>query len=237
MQRIRFSDREMGGCCCIRSSAGTGTAFLHSNENGSYWVTAAHVVRGTRAGDVVQFLRQDGWRDVEVKEILLEPNGYDVAVFSARNFGTTGVMAPVSVPGIHLGEELKFLGFPHGLKNTYPVDGASTPLVRTAFFSGVIAVNGLEVELLDGFNNPGFSGGPVYGPREGGEPGVVAVVSGFRPERAAHARVYRLTEAGEEEQLPDLYTKPNSGMINAISIEKVKALASNLNSYNPVRAD
>src|SRR5687767_14270968 len=125
MQRIRLSDRELGACCCIRSSVGTGTAFLHANERGSYWVTAAHVVRGTQGGENLLFLRQGGWHSVQVAEIIFDANGYDLAVFSTRNFGTTGRMAPRPDAAMFLGEELKFLGFPHGLNNTYPVDGAS----------------------------------------------------------------------------------------------------------------
>jgi len=225
----------MGGCCCVRSSAGSGSAFLHANSHGSYWVTAAHVIRGAQAGDSVLFLREGGWHSVKVGEILFESSGYDVAVFTAVNFGTTSVMHPRPNAGIYLGDELKFLGFPHGLNSTYPIDGAATPLVRTAFFSGVIVVDGLEVEILDGFNNPGFSGGPVYAPHDDGEPSVVGVISGFRAERSTNARLYRRTAEGGEEEVPDLYTKPNSGMINAISIAKVAALASSLTSYNPVR--
>lgn len=225
----------MAGCHCIRTAAGTGTAFLHANEQGSYFVTAAHLVHGTQEGDYILFKRQDGWHSVQVREILLHLQGYDVAVFSTANFGTTTRMVPRPDAGIFLGDELKFLGFPHGLGNTYPLEGSVAPLVRTAFFSGTIMVEGREIELLDGFNNPGFSGGPVYALQDDGEPSITALISGYRFERMSNSRLYRSNADGREEEVPDLYTKPNSGMINAISVSHIRAVAAGLSTYNRVR--
>jgi hypothetical protein len=180
-------------------------------------------------------LRQGGWHSIKVREIQRHPRGYDVAVFSAANFGTTTRLPPRPDAAVFLGQEVKFLGFPHGLGNTYPLEEWIAPLVRTAFFSGAVMVEGLEIEVLDGFNNPGFSGGPAYALHEDGEPSVIALISGYRSERIAHSRLYRLNSEGQEEAVPDLYTKPNSGMINAISVSHVRAAAATLSTYNRVR--
>jgi hypothetical protein len=172
---------------------------------------------------------------VRVREIQHHSQGYDVAVFSAANFGTTTRLPPRPDATVFLGEEVKFLGFPHGLGNTYPLEEWIAPLVRTAFFSGVILVEGLEIEVLDGFNNPGFSGGPVYALQEDGEPSIIALVSGYRTERIGHSRLYRVNADGREEEVPDLYTKPNSGMINAINVSQVRAVAAALSVYNRIK--
>jgi hypothetical protein len=52
------------------------------------------------------------------------------------------------------------LGFPFGL-NTKDNSGFPYPLIKKATFSGSAIENGIHIMLLDGHNNPGFSGGPV----------------------------------------------------------------------------
>ena len=84
--------------------------------------------------------------------------------------------------GIILGQDVYFLGFPYSLKSdvgsinrNFPL-----PLVKKAIVS-LVAERGHYI-LLDGHNNPGFSGGPVvFHPNNRGNDFCVAgVVAGYR---------------------------------------------------------
>jgi hypothetical protein len=72
-----------------------------------------------------------------------------------------------------------FLGFPYGVLSgvIFGDAGHPLPLVKRALFSSFAG----EAYLLDGHNNPGFSGGPVVFGRGGDIPNCVgAVVSSYR---------------------------------------------------------
>lgn len=56
--------------------------------------------------------------------------------------------------------DVSFLGFPLGNLGTVFL-GIKFPLVKKAVVSGWVKHNGIELLLLDGHNNLGFSGGPV----------------------------------------------------------------------------
>ena len=63
-----------------------------------------------------------------------------------------------------LGDEGFFMGFPYGLSTSDRGNtnaGFPLPLLKKAVFSGNSLMNDIYVLLLDGHNNPGFSGGPV----------------------------------------------------------------------------
>lgn len=87
-----------------------------------------------------------------------------------------------------MSEEVFFLGYPFGLSFDIGAAGWGhpLPLVKRATLSAFKLDEGLL--LLDGHNNPGFSGGPVVrsAARRGmttstvADPQVIAVVSGYR---------------------------------------------------------
>jgi hypothetical protein len=58
-----------------------------------------------------------------------------------------------------------FLGFAFGMgtrDNTNINQGFPFPLVKKCVFSENYNENGIQIELFNGNNNPGFSGGPVF---------------------------------------------------------------------------
>jgi hypothetical protein len=136
---------------------------------------------------------------------------------------------------IILGGDCEFLGFPSatggGWSAQFP-GGHSylMPFVKHCFVSAV--PSGTDVIILDGVNNPGFSGGPVIY-RTGPAQEIIGVISGI------------VTEPSEV--IPSLATpKPakrhkekvdaNSGFIVAYSIDKaVEAI--NRNPIGPLRAE
>jgi hypothetical protein len=228
----------MNTCFHIKVGNGTGTAFIRGKGVNTYFVTAAHVVENLTSGETIQLQRQEGWVSVVVKTVQRHPDNYDVAIFTTIGPQSMPIEFNEELPHLPIGTELKFLGFPHGLTNSYPSPtGFSTPFVRTAFFSGLYLDNEIEYLVLDGFNNPGYSGGPIYGPSAFGKLTFVGVVSGYRVEHFSHSGVYQLDGNGQETALSNVYVKPNSGMVLATALGKINSfLAENLNFNEGVQA-
>ena len=78
-----------------------------------------------------------------------------------------------------------FLGFPDGLHSYYP-SGEYAAFVKRGTASAVDSTNAESIILyVDGFNNPGFSGGPVaFLDKKNNQWKIAAVVSGYRSENA-----------------------------------------------------
>lgn len=231
------SKREIATSYNIRYVDGSATAFCWRDEQGTFLVTAAHVLKGAAKGDVVELRRRTDWARLAIREVLFAPSGVDICVFTTENFGINFRGEYKSSPGLGLGlgADVLFVGYPHGLVNdTPPINGdLPTALVRKASFSGVIDTgSGHPTMIFDGFNNPGYSGSPIY-VEDNGHLRPMAVVSGYRHELSSHGGVYREKGDGDEERLPDVYVKPNSGMIYAYSWGYVQAILADLKTRNP----
>jgi hypothetical protein len=220
----------------IQTQRGLGTCFLYGNANGLFFLTAAHVLEGTMAGEKVNFRHEDGWIPRTITAIFVHPSGYDLAVFVTDDV-ITGEIHFDATFAVMPGQPMKFLGFPHGLNSNYPSRlGFMSPLVRTAYWSGIIETKGLSLNVLDGFNNPGYSGGPVFCCGEDGEPKLFGVISGYRWESEAHSKVYKKNEQGEFEPLEDYIVRPNSGMIYVVGKGEYDILLNVVDQFQP-RAD
>lgn len=78
--------------------------------------------------------------------------------------------------------EVFFFGFPLGNLGQ-EIFGMKLPLVKKAIISGWISHNGIDLLLLDGHNNLGFSGGPVVAYDTATKKiCVIGVISGYIPE-------------------------------------------------------
>ncbi|MEK6977238.1 MAG: hypothetical protein AABX40_02405, partial [Candidatus Hydrothermarchaeota archaeon] len=120
--------------------------------------------------------------------------------------------------GMALGQDVYFLGYPYGLSTDVgPELNADfpLPLVKKAIVSSVVfRDNRLEYLLLDGHNNPGFSGGPVYytPPGKPQEHRVAGVISGYR---------YEWEPVYLKQKESSLTYKYNTGIIIAVGIRIV----------------
>ena len=111
-----------------------------------------------------------------------------------------------------IGQDIRFLGFPYGmgsemgdLNRDFPI-----PLVKQGIMSGVDPEKNL---LLDGHNNPGFSGGPVVCQSEqGNNLAVIGIISGYHNEPKS---IYL-----EENKTPLQYYD-NTGIVIAVPISHV----------------
>ena len=169
----------------VRTGDVTGTAFTIEHHNKQYLVTAGHLVEHLRTLNAIDIYVQDRWISVPVEMTGISRES-DIAVFSAkRPLTPTFDLEPTS-KGLTYGQDVYFVGFPHdimgyiGNKNR----GLPLPLVKRACMSAFAKSDtGVEIFLLDGHNNPGFSGAPVvFHPMNSNDPTtlkVCGVISGY----------------------------------------------------------
>lgn len=178
----------------VRVNAGTNreataTAFTLDVDGREYLITAKHVVAGLKDTNKLDIFINDHWLPLTVK-IFRCADPIDIAVLIPPYQLTVNFPLPFNGGDIQLGQQAYFLGFPYGLHS--PVHGADGPyplaLIKRGTFSGQVPVDpskkAVEI-LLDGYNNPGFSGGPIVY-RDFSQSGyvmnVIGVISGFIPE-------------------------------------------------------
>lgn len=227
---IIATESHLFSCFCIKAEGGIGTAFVFQSKSGSFFVTAQHVLGGASVGSYIYVKKPNEWCKFEIIAIYAHPEKYDIAMFKLAllNPVVSHLFGHPHDPKISLGEELKFLGFPHGLENTAASKlGFSTPLLKTAFFSGMIveSASGRSWLILDGLNNPGYSGAPIWtrGAHDA-RPALLGVISGYRVEDRSKSRVYEAHQDGRELATPNLFVKPNSGIIHAVAYSELLRL-------------
>lgn len=225
----------MQSCFQLRYGNSYGTSFIWGpNKDQTVFVTAAHVVRGLHVGDNIQIATDNGWASIGVTGVWFHPDGHDVACISTANFKVETQQFDFRYNNAMLpGGQVKFLGFPHGLKGQYPGAGFPTPLVRTAFWSGVVEIEGKQIAIYDGFNNPGYSGGPIYAVDSQGQTSLAGVISGFRYEKLDLGQLYRKEPDSHEQEVIGHYVKPNSGMIYAVGSGDLSKLLKTVTIFNP----
>jgi hypothetical protein len=183
----------------------TGTCFMVTRNGGQYFVTAAHLFESAhRSGDDVsiQLVVQNELQSYHARIYYHSDRKVDIAVlklaetisqranipdeltqyrdtiqkiFRGDGFATDSMV-------VSIGTETYFLGFPLGNLGT-EVFGIKYPLLKKAIISGWVKYNGIDVLLLDGHNNLGFSGGPVVAYDEvSKQMRIVGVISGYLPE-------------------------------------------------------
>jgi hypothetical protein len=168
----------------------TATAFTIDVDGREYLITAKHVVKQLRDEDKIDILTNDGWSSLIVK-IFRCDDPIDIAVLVPPHQLTINFELSFDKGQFFFGQDAYFLGFPYGIQNA-AVNGANGPyplaIIKKGIISGSITENANKkavVVLLDGYNNPGFSGGPIVY-RDLNQSGVVmnvvGVVSGFMPE-------------------------------------------------------
>ncbi len=145
----------------------TGTTFVIDFEGNNFFVTARHVISGVEENQniSIQIFKDNEWRNLTVITHT-HPNPL-VDIILLEPLDQHHITSSISMKNIEMifGDEGFFLGFPFGLRNydTGSInDGFPFPLVKKAVFSGSLAVDSISVLFLDGNNNPGFSGGPIF---------------------------------------------------------------------------
>lgn len=223
-----ISTEQFGRVFRIRTSAGVASCFLFHTDKGSLFISAQHCLKGSRPGDKIFFQRNGKWIKTEITNIAFDGNRNDSCAFT-----TSGGVEPSPATKwggkTIFGEKHLFFGFPLGLECNANIDGFPIPLCRTAHFSGVVEINGVTVVVLDGFNNSGYSGGPVFhasGPFE-----LTGIISGYHYD--SNYPVYKKNESGNQIDTGQ-FVKPNSGLIYVTPIKCIVDLVNEFDRWNPV---
>lgn len=167
----------------LRCGDSEGTCFTLDVDNKRYLVTARHVVSGIGRESTVEIAQNGAWLPLDVEIVGNGDNGVDVSVLAPQLiFGAAHPLEATSV-NLTLAEDVYFLGFPFGMSHDVGDlnAGFPIPLVKKGIVSALEFGDGLI--LLDGHNNPGFSGGPVIRMGASNEPVVIGLVSAYRSER------------------------------------------------------
>ena len=155
-----------------------GTSFLADVDGKQYLITADHVVKGLPdTGGVVQFFRTDA----RLENVPVE---VDIAILVLGMHVPAGNLELSA--NTFIGKEVYFYGFPATpsgrliftkiLGNVFPA-----PFIKKAILSAADnSVADRRIFYFDGFNNKGFSGGPIaWFNTTTKKWQVVAVVSGY----------------------------------------------------------
>ncbi len=175
----------------IRGPSEQGTAFSIDYKGKLYLVTARHVVAGVPDTNAVIKIRQAGeWKDYQTVRTLYPPsNEADIAVFETKETASQpfSIQMTGETGGPTMGQLVWFLGYPfiEGIGSQF-TNGKAAPFIKRGTMSAIVATNPDAVLLyIDGFNNPGFSGGPiVYWDFTTHHYEIIGVVQGYKNDTA-----------------------------------------------------
>lgn len=209
--------------------AKSGSSFTMECNGTQFLVTAKHLFEPLSFPDkaVIKILMGNSYNsfDAEIRYpksptidiAVMKLNPYQTLTAFFNNENTTADMC--------MGQDVFFLGFPYDYDNFLqksPFGNNPIPFVKKACMSSIIKSGEDVLLLLDGHNNPGFSGGPVCFSSSGKETMTIAgVISGYRH--------YRQPVVDENDTALPLYWKENTGIIYAYSIKHAVDIASNWN--------
>ncbi len=143
-----------------------GTTFAIESGGRQYLVTAAHNIEGIKDSDEIQIWRNGSWNSLTVNVCGID-YGNDIAVLAPPTQLCHAYGVATGVKGISPGHELYFLGFPFGLHTQSVVPSGlpnlryPLPYVKRSILSAMPNEEIRSDFILDGYNNEGFSGGPV----------------------------------------------------------------------------
>jgi S1-C subfamily serine protease len=164
-----------------------GTAFKVDYKGRVFLITARHVVSGLAATEsTIQVQRTGAWQDFKIrKKLLPSSDAVDIAILQTDET----VSQPYKIQwqdrkGVTSGQQVWFLGYPYGLGTHF--SDADIPFIKRGTMSAIDASNPDAILFyIDGFNNPGFSGGPIiYWDFSERVIKILGVVQGYRSESA-----------------------------------------------------
>lgn len=150
----------------IKYGQGTGTAFILDHLERSFLVSAKHNFPDKNWGDSItlEIFQHGKWLAYHGVVYFHSIHEIDIAVILSKDQELVNSPYNLLDSETPLGSDGYFFGFPYG--NYSPDigkinDGFPFPLIKKAISSGVFHFENHHVNILDGHNNPGFSGGPV----------------------------------------------------------------------------
>jgi len=149
----------------IKAGNEAATAFAVDYQGKMYLLTARHVVGDLPTTNAtIQVWQDEQWKDYRtVRTIFPADSAVDIAVFETdEKVATPYSLRPQDTTGtVTMGQQVWFLGYPFGIASHFQ-NGKRAPFMKRGTMSAVDATNPAAVVIyIDGFNNPGFSGGPI----------------------------------------------------------------------------
>jgi len=149
----------------IKAGTEAGTAFTVDYLGKMYLITARHVVSGVPTQDAtIQVWQENRWKDYHtVKTIFPSSSDVDIAIFeTAEKVEKPYIVSPIrAMHDGQMGQQVFFLGYPWGIASRFKA-GNVAPFIKRGTLSAVDSTKDDAVVIyVDGFNNPGFSGGPI----------------------------------------------------------------------------
>lgn len=192
-----------------------GTAFTLDVGEKQYLVTAKHLVGNLKGSAQIDLFSNGTWKPFRVKVVGHAEGAIDISVLApGKRLTPEGFPLEATAGGLIYAQDAYFLGYPYDLLTEWNMrpGGHPMPLVKKAIVSAVDA----HQILLDGHNNPGFSGGPVVFSTPGNRDWkVAAVISNFRFVDQPILRFGKKT---------DYFYEYNTGIIMAYQISYAKEI-------------
>ena len=163
----------------IKWGTSTGTAFAIDHASKQYLVTARHVVKGIKSGNVINLFHEEKWKDLPVNVVGIGKGEIDVAVLACSVQLASPLPLIASGGGLVLGQLVSFFGYPFGWDGGGEQinRGIPLPFVKAGIVS-MLSQGDMPYTYLDAYGNKGFSGGPVvFSPK--GQPGNPLHVAGI----------------------------------------------------------
>lgn len=195
----------------IKSKTEAGTMFSVQVDGREYWLTAKHILTGRKSGPAGEV--KESTVTLDVLDPIGEAIKWNTDKFAVIDLGKDidiVVLVPktklqeigipslkISSGGFGIGQECSFLGYPFANTWTATFNNSAQykmPFIKSCHISGMIR-QPAAVLVLDGINNPGFSGGPVLF-HTGADQVVLGVISSYE---AVAGEVHSI-------QVPDLTT-------------------------------
>ena len=207
----------------------TGSCFIIDADERQYIITARHLVPNISSHDTVRILIREVWRNIEVVPIFPENNKTDIVALAGNKLVVPKMEILMGTGGIHIGQDVYFLGFPFGLATQFDKLATSRiAFIKKAILSAVDSrPDSGNIIYLDGHNNPGFSGGPVifanYEQHERLE--IAGVISGYRnqPTKVKSALIedYDSNTSDSKKKIVH-YVLENTGIVVAYHISEIE---------------
>ncbi len=197
----------------LKCGEGLGTCFTIDVDDKQYLCTAKHCLNNF-SGESIELFHENQWKTLEVDIVGYGSKESDICVLSAKIQLSPPLPLPPTMADLVIGQDAYFLGFPYGiqieagkLNRLFPL-----PLVKRATVSA-ISFEEQKIILLDGHNNPGFSGGPVVFVKPGNaknELRVAGIISSFRFEPSP--------VLDENDKETSLKVRTNTGIVHSYAI-------------------
>lgn len=204
----------------IRTASASGTCFTIKLDGRQYLVTARHLLENAEGTvprqPAIEINRAGAWDALSATLLFSATAPSDIAVLALPvGIGLSFPEAELGTKGLVYGQDAYFLGFPFAWKGEFGAANNDYPLpyVKRATVS-MIAGPSSPMLVLDGINNPGFSGGPVAFKNQAGRWQVAAVVSGFNTTREP---VFK----GNSDDDAGMTVEQNTGLIDSTPLDIV----------------